>query len=112
MSKSKHSAKIHKLKLGAFDYDLVYRLASDDDCGSTCLIDKTIWINTRYSTQVQKETLLHELLHVALEDCPMMEFPIEKKGDMEEAVVRFTSPRLFQFFKDNRVLLTLVWGIK
>lgn len=99
-----------KLKLGAFTYDLVMRKDSDDDFGKTCLADKVIWINTRYSEQVQRETILHELLHVALEDCPLMDNPIDKKEDMEEAVVRFISPRLFQFIMDNPKLQELIWS--
>lgn len=113
MSKNiKTVQKIYKLKLGAFEYDLIYRHDSDDDCGKTCLHDKTIWINTRFNSQIQQETLMHELLHVALEDCSLLEHPIDKKDDMEEAMVRFISPELYQFFKDNRVLIKLIWGIK
>ena len=112
MSKSKHIPKIYKLKLGAFDYDLILRFDSDDDHGKTCLSDKHIWINTRYSEQVQSETLFHELLHVALEDCPVIEYPLDKKEDMEEAVVRYISPRMFDFFASNKILFNLVWGRK
>ena len=104
------NVKKYKLKLGAFIYELVLRRDSDDDFGKTCLADKTIWINTRYSNQVQRETLLHELLHVALEDCPLLDNPIDKKEDMEEAVVRFISPRMFQFINDNKNLQKLLWS--
>lgn len=104
--------KVIKAKLGGFEYRVIFRHDSDDDFGKTCLAEKTIWINDRYSKQVQRETLLHELLHVALEDCPLVEFPIDKKGDMEEALVRFISPRMFQFLQDNPKLKQFIWGGK
>ena len=69
-----------------------------------------IWINTRYSLQVQKETLLHELLHVSLEDCPLMEHPIEKKDDNEEYLVRFISPRLYQILAENKKVREFIFG--
>jgi len=93
-----------KVKLGPFEYTIIFRRDSDDDFGKTCLADKTIWINSRYDKQVQQETLLHELLHVSLEDCVLLEHPLDKKDDMEEGIVRFISPKLWDYLKNNKKL--------
>ena len=101
-----------KLKLGYFDYTLIFRRDSDDDYGKTDLEGKVIYVNTRYNLQAQKETLFHELLHVSLEDCPLWEATPEKHNDMEEAVVRFISPRMMDYLAHNPFLRLFIFGSK
>ena len=47
---------------------------------------------------------IHELLHVSLEDCILLEHPLDKKDDMEEGIVRFISPKLWDYLKNNKKL--------
>ena len=73
-----------------------------DLCGITHLTDRKIQINDSDSEPVQKETLLHELLHVSMEDCTGLSKTFKgDREDREETIVRHVSPRLFQILRDN-----------
>ena len=65
-----------KVRLGAFDYDIIFGPNDGSDHGSTDTTKKRIFINIEDSKQIQSETLLHELLHVASEDCSLFKHPI------------------------------------
>lgn len=93
--------EVKEAKVGCFTYKIRFQKSADDDCGSTDLTIKEIYINTAFDLQIQKETLFHELLHVAFEDCPILDKKYEKDDDKEEDVVRFISPRLVQILQDN-----------
>ena len=74
----------------------------DGLCGETNLTDRLIHINSTMSVPQQKETLLHEILHTCLEDCPDLFEGAEARGDLlEENIVQWLSPRLFQVLRDN-----------
>lgn len=97
-------------KSGPFTYKVHFQKESDECCGKTCTTEKEIWINTRYSDEVQRETLFHEILHVAFEDCALLDKPYEKMFDMEEDLIRFISPRLVQIFQDSDWLGEYIFG--
>jgi len=59
-------------KLGPFRYKVVFQESGGEEHGETDVDEKVIRINTRFSKEAQRETLLHELMHVAYEDCPLI----------------------------------------
>lgn len=67
--------------------------------GETDLTLRKIFINSENSDAVQKETLLHELYHCCMEECPGLSNG--KFTDREEAIIRYVSPRMFQLIRDN-----------
>ena len=94
-----------KLNLGAFEYTVFFQENDGEkDFGSSDIYYKRIFINSLASKQIQKETLLHELLHVSLEDIYLFKHPIKDHEEMEEAIVSLMSPKLFQFLRDNKHL--------
>lgn len=88
-------------KAGCFTYTVHFQRDNDENHGSTDTSTKEIWINTRYDLQIQKETLFHELLHIAFEDCPILDKPYEKSFDEEEDIIRYISPKMVQILQDN-----------
>ena len=102
--------KSKKAKLGFFTYSIRFVKQPEENCGETDIHNKDIWINTRYSEEVQRETLMHELLHVALDDCSALKVEEMKPNDREEDIVRTMSPRLMQFMCDNKWIRELLYG--
>ena len=89
------------LKAGCFTYT-VYFQPTDADHGATNLDNKIIIIDNKRPLETQKETLLHEIQHVAYEDCSLFEHPINDAEKQEESLIRFSNPRLFQILRDNK----------
>jgi hypothetical protein len=57
-----------------------------------------------------RETLLHELLHVVLNDAlPLSAGNTESAHDLEENLIRIVSPRLFHLFSENPALLEYIF---
>ena len=58
-----------------------------------------------------RETLQHEILHVVLRDCMFM---INESNatpyDLEESIIRITSPRLFAIMSQNPILREYIYG--
>lgn len=100
------------LKCGFFVYDVHFNFSSDEDCGSTALAEKKIFINTRFAEQVQKETLMHEILHVCLEDYPYpSEIASQKdREEHEEHLVRKISPNIVLILNDNKWVRDFIFG--
>lgn len=80
------------------------------DHGATDVDEKKIYINTNFNEECQKETLLHELLHVVLNDCSLFKHPIENDEDQEEYIIRYMSPKLYQVLRDNKELREFICG--
>jgi hypothetical protein len=58
-----------------------------------------------------RETLQHEILHVVLRDCmAILHDSNSSPHDIEEAVVRMTSPRLFAIMVTNPELREFLYG--
>lgn len=100
-----------KLKCGAFTYTIVFNEWDASDYGSTEEGDKKIYINTRFNEETQRETLLHEIQHVAYVDCPLFHnLPSEDK--LEEELIRYTNPKIFQILRDNPAITRWLFGNK
>lgn len=90
--------KPRKVRIMGADYKIVFKRLPDlfGKCNYT---DRVIFINTDHSEAIQRESLLHELLHAILEECS--EIDEAECKDREEKVIRYMSPRLFQIMCDN-----------
>ena len=72
--------------------------------GKTDSSTKTITIYKCKNDEITRETLLHELLHVVMEDKAEAVFNFEsdtKSYDKEENLIRLISPVLMQLIVDN-----------
>lgn len=99
-----------QIKIGGFIYKVKYKRTVGDHLGITYIDKKLIVISKHDNIEVLKETLIHELLHVLMED--VIE-SVDDKKDLavkEEAIIRFVSPRLFQTFKENPKLVAFLFG--
>jgi len=101
--------KSKKAKLGYFTYTIHFSKIQDENHGITDLETKEIWINPKDALQIQRDTLFHELLHVASEDVPSLKLD-EYKGDREEDTIRLQSPRMMQFLSDNKWIREFLYG--
>ena len=93
-------------KLGTFDWTIKYLDFESDLHGDTCKDTKAIRVFVHgYTEQVIKDTVLHECLHVCLEDIIETTSKIEDKPDVvEEQVIRLLTPRLHELFTNNEEL--------
>jgi Zn-dependent peptidase ImmA (M78 family) len=96
--------------LGAFKYEVYFQPNDGSDHGSTTTHEKRIFVNINDSVEVQRETLFHELLHVAFEDCPLIKHPLPDSEDQEEYTIRYISPRIFEYLNDNKWLKEFIFG--
>lgn len=72
--------------------------------GKTDSHNKTVTIYKCKNKEITRETLLHELLHVVMEDKAEAVFNFEsdsKSYDKEENLIRLISPVLMQLINDN-----------
>lgn len=101
-----------KFKLGTFEWTIKYLDIESVDHGETLHDSKEIHIITRNKTeQVMKDTLLHECLHVVLEDIVETAIKIDDKSEVvEEQIVRLLTPRLHEMFKNNPELNCYIFG--
>lgn len=90
------------INLGAFVYKIIYHRKSGKDMGVTFLDKKRIHIYKHESKQALRDTILHETVHILLEDLienlEKMECPTE---DKEEFLVRMITPKLLQLILNN-----------
>jgi hypothetical protein len=96
--------KVKKLHFHPFDYKVKYtkdKRFVTRDFGETNLNDKWIKIADVNDEKVMKHTLLHEAVHVILEDVIETTAKIKDLEDREEAIVRLISPRLQAFMESN-----------
>jgi len=115
MAKKKPEKKIKRpqeFNLGTFHWTIKY-LDIESDChGETLKDSREIHIIIRNKTeQVMKDTLLHECLHVVLEDIIEGAVKIDDKPDViEEHIVRLLTPRLHELFTNNTELNKYIFG--
>ena len=107
MSKKKRT--ILQLKARCYVYDVIFQYESDEDHGKTDTAEKTIYINTRFSEQIQRETLFHEIMHIAYEDCAYFGKDDYKAEDQEEDLIRYASPILVQIYQDTSWLQRFIF---
>lgn len=91
-----------KFKVGC----IVWRLSFEDleeqgVHGDTDKEKKVVRIHTKDARDVQRETLFHELMHVAMEDCSVLKHSYSDKYDQEEDLIRYISPRLVLILQEN-----------
>jgi Zn-dependent peptidase ImmA (M78 family) len=98
-----------KAKLGFYTYSIYFKRIQDEHHGLTDLETKEIWINNKDNLELQRETLFHELLHVASEDVPALKNK-DYEGDREEDCIRLQSPRMMQYISDNKWLREFLFG--
>ena len=104
--------KPDSFKAGFYNWTIVWSEEEVDSCfGKTDAGTKTIIIYKQGNDQVEKETLLHELLHVALDDKCESIFNVEGSvNDKEENLIRLLSPVIMQIICDNRQLCHFLFG--
>jgi len=95
-----------RFKAGFFMWSIKWSIDKVDDAfGKTDMNRKVITIYGQDNQEIDRETLMHELLHVALEDKIDTVFDGDKKNDeKEESLVRLLSPTLIQILSDNKKL--------
>jgi len=101
--------KPSKFKCGCFTWSIYWSPEEAEELyGKTDHSTKTVTIYKCKNDEVTRETLLHELLHVVLEDKSdaIFNFEPEKKDyDKEENLVRLISPVLMQLINENPELV-------
>jgi len=93
------------LNFSGFEWKLKYLDIESENFGITNTDTKTIHIYTKdRDKQTNLETTLHELHHMVLFDLADAIFlhETEKVPVKEENAIRLTSPRLFQFVRENK----------
>ena len=92
-----------KFVLGVFNWKINYLDVEHEAHGETLHDTREINIIIRNkSEQVIKDTLLHECLHVCMEDIVDTTSKIEDKAFIiEEQIIRLFTPRLHSIFSDN-----------
>jgi len=90
-------------KLGTFDWKVNYLEVESESHGETHKSVREINITCKnYSEQVIKDTLLHECMHVVLEDIIDTTSKMEgASSEIEEQIVRLVTPRLHELFTTN-----------
>jgi hypothetical protein len=99
---------IKKIHFHPFDYKLKFtkdKRFIKRDYGETNLTDKWIKIGDVNDEKIIKHFILHEALHVLLEEVIENTAKIKDLEDREEAIVRMVSPRLQQFIESNPDLI-------
>ena len=87
---------------------------ADEMFGKTDTATKTITIYACESRQIERETLFHELLHVALDDKAEAIFGFEptdaKSYDKEENLIRLLSPAFMEILTRTPDLARYLFG--
>ena len=99
-------------KMGGFTWEVHFQPSDGESFGTTSVQKKAIFIDNTHPMQIQRETLLHELLHACFEDCAPIRVEYVNPGDREEDIVRYLSPRLFQALGENAWLRKFIFGGK
>jgi hypothetical protein len=87
-------------KAGYFEYELYFDSTKvTSDHGETDTENKILTVYDRNSEDLNRETLFHELMHVACDDSYVFEG--DHADDLEERMIRILSPKLMQIFRDN-----------
>lgn len=92
-----------KIHFAGFDYTVeeVDRLDGGDNFGRTQLDTQKIFIEKSMAQSKKEETLIHELLHIALRHTNGLRELSDKR---EEEIVRSWSMNIFGILKDNNLL--------
>lgn len=102
-----------KFKSGFYTWKIIWSEEKVEDCfGKTDIGTKSIVMYSQDNSEIERETLLHELLHVALDDKCEAIFGYEggKLEDKEENMIRLLSPVMMQILSDNPELHNFLFG--
>lgn len=102
-----NTKKPTKINFSPFDYTVHYLPAVDPiNHGETSRDAKEIVIKNKGNPQSIQETVVHECLHVLLEDLiSMARAHSGGSEEAEEATIRVLSPRLLQWIQNNPELM-------
>lgn len=94
------------IKLGSLTYKIVRHRKSTKDLGETNFNSRQIHLWKQESCELPN-TLLHECIHVVLEDV-IQSIMSDKKSvdDFEEDLVRLVTPRFLSLLRENPELLS------
>ena len=94
-----------KFKSGCYNWQIYWSQEEAEEMyGKTDSHNKVVTIYKCKNKEITRETLLHELLHVVMEDKAEAVFnfdPDKKEYDKEENLIRLISPVLMQLIIDN-----------
>lgn len=87
-------------------YDDDNRLNEVEDLNGLCDFDTgRIWIDRDQTPLMEKDTVLHEILHALLDQTGAKRRFKEVGSDFEEELVSELTPRLLQVLRDNPVIV-------
>lgn len=91
------------IHFAGFDYTVeeIEKLDGEDSWGRTMMKDRTIFLEKSMNKQNKEETLIHELLHIALRHSTGRE---KLSHDEEEKLVKAWSMNIYGILKDNNLL--------
>jgi len=98
-------------KLLGFDWEIKFLNIETENFGITDTDKKIVHIYYKNKTpQNVIESLIHELHHVVLFEMAdsIFKHEAEKSCDLEENMVRLTSPRVFSLMRDNIELMEFI----
>lgn len=91
----------NKVKIGAHEYDIVFRDDMDDENFGTCRPTKTkIFIDETVANSQKEETFFHEVLHAIRHQIGQE----EKDKDDEEKIVQALAHSWYLFLKENKII--------
>lgn len=98
----------------SYCWTIQYFNKTSDDHGETMFDTKEIHIYTKGRDETTiRDTLLHELMHVAFEDTFEILDDMEcKANDKEEHTVLLTTPRLMRIFTSNHDLARYIFDME
>ena len=106
--------KPENFKAGYYTWTIHWSEETPDEAfGKTDTTQKRITMYKMDNEEIERETLFHELLHVALDDMAeaIFGYELEKKdSDKEENLVRLLSPQLLHILTSNPKLASYVLG--
>jgi Zn-dependent peptidase ImmA (M78 family) len=110
---------IKSVQIGFYTWSITFR-TEPEGYGSSSSNHKSIVIANQYPLQVQRETLMHEILHAiqsemdlvkSLKDLATSEGDDDSIEDkMEERINRALSPNICQVFNDNPLVANFILG--
>lgn len=102
------------LKTSGQNYTIIInKSTADKNMGETDRDASTIelWVGGGIKAERVRETLLHEILHIAFEDVvDIVSASRVPPFEAEENIIRIVSPRLFSILLDNPEVLSFILG--
>lgn len=109
--KSKRYPDELSFRFSGFDWTIKFLEIDTDRFGDTDTDSKEVKIYYKgKSDQNIIETLIHELVHVAVFDLAdsIFHFDVDDVDKKEENLIRLTSPRIFAIMRDNPKLVDFI----